>query len=314
MKHSIDPRIDCVFKSLLGNESNRNLLVHFINATLASELIAPITQVEILNPYNEKEHLDDKLSIVDVKAKDEHGRIYQIEIQLLFFSNLPARMLYTWADVYSQQLQSGDKYHELNPTYSIWLLGENAIKHDDQYIHRYKFRDEAGVPLIEHGGIWLFELEKFNAQVIDNEQTRWLRFFKEGKQLNDLNLPDWMNTQEMKQAMNTLCQFSEKERNYFAYQARQDFLRQQGTILFEKDEALEQRDGAFAERDAALVEKEAALAEKGAALAEKGAALAEKGAALAEKEAALAEKEAAIAEVEAAIAEVERLKALLGQK
>jgi predicted transposase/invertase (TIGR01784 family) len=269
MKHSIDPRIDCVFKSLLGNESNRNLLVHFINATLASELVAPITQVEILNPYNEKEHLDDKLSIVDVKAKDEHGRIYQIEIQLLFFTNLPARMLYTWADVYSQQLQSGDKYHELNPTYSIWLLGENAIKHDDQYIHRYKFRDEAGIPLIEHGGIWLFELEKFNAQVIDNEQTRWLRFFKEGKQLNDENnLPDWMNTQEMKQAMNTLCQFSEKERNYFAYQARQDFLRQQGTILFEKDEAVAERDEAFAERDIALAEKQAALEEKAAAMAE----------------------------------------------
>ena len=58
----------------------------------------------------------------------------------------------------------------------------------------------------------------------------------------------------MKQAMNTLCQFSEKERHYFAYQARQDFLRQQGTILFEKDEAL-------AERDAALVREQAALAE-----------------------------------------------------
>jgi predicted transposase/invertase (TIGR01784 family) len=280
MKHSIDPRIDCVFKSLLGNESNRNLLVHFINATLGSELVSPITSVEILNPYNEKEHLDDKLSIVDVKAKDEHGRIYQIEIQLLFFTNLPARMLYTWADVYSQQLQSGDKYHELNPTYSIWLLGENAIKHDDQYIHRYKFRDEAGIPLIEHGGIWLFELEKFNAQVIDNEQARWLRFFKEGKQLNDENnLPDWMNTQEMKQAMNTLCQFSEKERNYFAYQARQDFLRQQGTILFEKDEAVAERDAALAREQAALEREQAAQAEK-----------------------------------EAAIAEVERLKALLAQK
>ena len=301
MKHSIDPRIDCVFKSLLGNESNRNLLVHFINATLASELVAPITQVEILNPYNEKEHLDDKLSIVDVKAKDEHGRIYQIEIQLLFFTNLPARMLYTWADVYSQQLQSGDKYHELNPTYSIWLLGENAIKHDDQYIHRYKFRDEAGIPLIEHGGIWLFELEKFNAQVIDNEQARWLRFFKEGKQLNDENnLPDWMNTQEMKQAMNTLCQFSEKERNYFAYQARQDFLRQQGTILFEKDEAVAERDEAFAERDIALAREQAALEREQTAQSEKAAVQ--------------AEKEAVQAEKEAAIAEVERLKALLAQK
>ena len=34
----------------------------------------------------------------------------------------------------------------------------------------------------------------------------------------------------MKQAMNARCQFSEKERNYFAYQARQDFLRQQNQI------------------------------------------------------------------------------------
>ncbi len=308
MKHSIDPRIDCVFKSLLGNESNRNLLVHFINATLALELVAPITRVEILNPYNEKEHLDDKLSIVDVKAKDEHGRVYQIEIQLLFFSNLPARMLYTWADVYSQQLQSGDKYHELNPTYSIWLLGENAIKHDDLYIHRYKFRDEAGIPLIEHGGIWLFELEKFNAQVIDNEQARWLRFFKEGKQLNDENnLPDWMNTQEMKQAMNTLCQFSEKERHYFAYQARQDFLRQQGTILFEKDEAVAERDEAFAERDIALAREQAALEREQTAQSEKAAVQAE-------KEAVQSEKAAVQAEKEAAIAEVKRLKALLAQK
>ena len=41
-------------------------------------------------------------------------------------------------------------------------------------------------------------------------------------------------------------QFSEKERNYFAYQARQDFLRQQGTILFEKDEALEREQAALA--------------------------------------------------------------------
>jgi predicted transposase/invertase (TIGR01784 family) len=279
MKHNIDPKVDCVFKSILGNESNRNLLVHFLNATLATELVSPITGVEILNPYNEKEHLDDKLSIVDVKAKDERGRVYQIEIQLDYFGYLPARMLYTWSDVYSQQLQSGEKYYKLNPTYSIWLLAENAIKNDDQYIHRYKFRDEAGVPLIEHGGIWLFELEKFNAQVIDNEQARWLRFFKEGKQLNDLNLPDWMNTQEMKQAMNTLCQFSEKERNYFAYQARQDFLRQQGTILFEKDEALE--------REQAALERE---------------------------QVALAREQAALEREQAAQAEVERLKALLAQK
>ncbi|MDP4028260.1 MAG: PD-(D/E)XK nuclease family transposase [Gallionella sp.] len=32
MLHAIDPKIDCVFKALLGNEENRNLLIHFLNA------------------------------------------------------------------------------------------------------------------------------------------------------------------------------------------------------------------------------------------------------------------------------------------
>ena len=61
--------------------------------------------------------------------------------------------------------------------------------------------------------------------------------------------------------MNTLCQFSEKERNYFAYQARQDFLRQQGTILFEKDEAVAERDAALAREQAALEREQIAQAE-----------------------------------------------------
>ncbi len=83
MKHSIDPKIDCVFKALLGAERNRRLLIHFLNAMLGSELSSPIQTVEILNPYNDREFLDDKLSIVDVKARDGDGRLYPIETQWL---------------------------------------------------------------------------------------------------------------------------------------------------------------------------------------------------------------------------------------
>ena len=93
MKHLIDPKIDCVFKALLGSEENRNLLVHFINAVLADDLPAPVVDVEILNPYNEREFLDDKLSIVDVKARDTEGRLFQVEIQMVQYGHLPARIL-----------------------------------------------------------------------------------------------------------------------------------------------------------------------------------------------------------------------------
>jgi hypothetical protein len=55
MRHPIDPKVDCVFKALLGSEDNRALLIHFLNAVLVDDLPAPITEVEILNPYNERE-------------------------------------------------------------------------------------------------------------------------------------------------------------------------------------------------------------------------------------------------------------------
>ena len=293
MKHAIDPKIDCVFKAILGAENNRNLLLHFLNAILGSELPAPITQVEILNPYNDKEFLNNKLSIVDVKARDNEGHLYQIEIQLSSYAHLPARILYTWADIYSKQLQKGQPFHLLRPTYSIWLLAKNLIKGDSDYIHSFKIRDNKGRCLSPNCGIWLLELEKFNAQQIENEQQRWLNFFKTGDQLNDQGLPDWMTTNEMRQAMSTLRQFSEKERDYHAYQARQNYLREQATIKKERDD-LEQK---LAE------ERKAKEAERLA-----------KEKALNTADQALQAKDQALQAKNEALAEIERLKALLAKK
>ena len=269
MKHNIDPKVDCVFKALLGKEENSNLLVHFLNAVLGSELSEPIVSVVIINPYNDKEFLDDKLTIVDVKANDQSGRIYQIEVQLAYYSDLPARMVYTCGDIYCKQLQSGSDFANLKPTYSIWLMGKNAIKDDDKYVHAFKLRDDTGKLLTDHGGIWLLELEKFSTVHVENEQERWIQFFKTGNSLNDeQELPDWMNTQEMRQAMGTLRQFSEKDKDYFAYQARQNFLRQQMTVYGELDATKLREQQVVAKLDVVSAERDAIAAERDAAAAE----------------------------------------------
>ena len=286
MQHAIDPKIDCVFKALLGSDENRNLLIHFLNAFLEQELTEPLVSVEILNPYNDKEFLSDKLSIVDVKARDSHERLYQIEIQLTNHRYLPARIIYNWADLYSQQLKSGQNYGQLRPTYAIWLLAENMISEDSDSVHHYKMRDEQGCTFNHHGGIWLLELNKFAANHIESEQQRWLRFFKEGEQLNDSALPDWMDTQEMKQAMNTLSLFSEKEREYDRYQARQEYLRVQQAI---------QEDQRVLQENQRILQLE--LEKTGQAF-------------IKERQ----EKEVALQEKQAALAEIEQLKALLAQK
>ena len=277
MKHRIDPKIDCVFKALLGAERNCRLLIHFLNAILAGELNAPLVAVEILNPYNEREFPDDKLSIVDVKARDPGGRLYQIEIQLLNVPDLPARIFYGWADLYSAQLQDGESYDQLKPTYSIWLLGQTLWPKQEvtQVVHRFRLRDEQGRSLVEHGGIWLLELSKCRIEAVETEQDRWLKFFVEGERLDAEHLPEWMQTEEMRQAMSTLKAFSEKERAYHEYQARQNYLRQQKSIEAYEAGLRAQIERMQAEKEQVQAEKEQAQAAEAQERVEKEAALAE---------------------------------------
>ncbi|MCP4294042.1 MAG: Rpn family recombination-promoting nuclease/putative transposase [Proteobacteria bacterium] len=102
MKHRINPMVDCVFKKVLGAKENKNLLIHFLNAVLHHS--PEIKDVEILNPYNDKEFESDKLTVVDVKAEDDSGKQYQIEVQLSVYKSLPERMLYGWSSLYQSTL------------------------------------------------------------------------------------------------------------------------------------------------------------------------------------------------------------------
>ena len=320
MKHAIDPTVDCVFKALLGAEENRNLLIHFLNAVLHTELTQPITDVDILNPYNEKEFIDDKLSIVDVKVRDRAHQLYQIEIQLSLHGDLPQRMLYMWADLYSKQIQRGDEYQKLKPTYSIWLLEPTMIKDDQDYAHCFRMQNSQGQPLIPHGGIYLLELAKFRQSSIDTELSRWLQFFKEGKHLDDAHLPKWMQTDEMRQAMSTLKQFSEKERIYDRYQARLDYQRVQLAMERDRKAMIRDREEAQANLADALsinerLEREREIEAQAKMKAEQEKMLAEQDKMLAEQDKMAAErKEMAAQQAKTdALAEVERLRALLGK-
>ncbi|RKZ40722.1 MAG: hypothetical protein DRQ49_07400 [Gammaproteobacteria bacterium] len=125
MKHKINPTVDCVFKAILGSEENKNLLIHFLNAVLEPD--SKIKEIVLINPYNEREFVSDKLTAVDVKATDENKCHYKIEIQLVLHPAISARMLYTWSSMSHSQIKKGDDFSELIPVISIWLLNENLF-------------------------------------------------------------------------------------------------------------------------------------------------------------------------------------------
>jgi len=78
-----------------------------------------IESVEIENPFNVANFANQKTSIVDVKAKDEKGKTYDIEMQLVDAMGFTDRVLYYWSKIYSSMLNRGDIYEQLRPVISI---------------------------------------------------------------------------------------------------------------------------------------------------------------------------------------------------
>lgn len=265
LKHRINPQIDCVFKAILGAESNKPLLISFLNSVIKPD--SPITVVEILNPYNEKEFIGDKLSIVDIKAQDDQKRLFQIEIQMAIFPHLPARMLYTWSDIYAAQLQDGEQYNDLHPVISIWLLADNLFPSTPVAHHHFQMVDLAQKKILnDHCSLHVLELNKWQPAPTLSMEDQWMIFFREAKSWSEL--PAQLNTPELRQAMATLQRFSEKEQAYHLYQARENAIREEKTQQALLEEALAKHAEAVRKQEEERRAKEEERGAKEAALRE----------------------------------------------
>ena len=105
MPLGIDPMVDYVFKRLFGDPANADLLIHLLNAVL--KLLRPIVEVQILNPFNEKDFAEDKLSVLDIKARDAGRAWFNIEMQSRAVGWLRQRMVYYNASLFVDQLREG---------------------------------------------------------------------------------------------------------------------------------------------------------------------------------------------------------------
>lgn len=261
MKHQIDPTVDCVFKAILGDEKHKNLLIHFLNAVLDPPDKERISDVLIIDPYNEREFETDKLSIVDVKAKDGADNHYQIEIQAVTDTALPARILYTWSTIYHSLIGRGENYTLLTPVISIWLLKDSLFTEtDDFHLPFVVWNLKNKITLSRHFAVHLLQLPKWKMSGgACTEKDRWLYFFREGRNLDADFPPEILNTEEMRQAMDIIKDFSENQKNYLRYQSRLEAEFVRNTLYAQLETAQKEKEQARKEKEQAQKEKEAAL-------------------------------------------------------
>ncbi|WP_436867109.1 Rpn family recombination-promoting nuclease/putative transposase [Bacillus fungorum] len=121
-KDLVNLRVDFAFKQLFGVEGNEEILTSFLNAVLQSTLEETIISLHIEDPHLSKEHEDDKLSILDLRATLNNGIKVNIEIQVRDKKDMKERSLYYWSSMYSSQLKKGMLYKSLRQTICINLV------------------------------------------------------------------------------------------------------------------------------------------------------------------------------------------------
>jgi len=114
----MDLRVDFAFKTFV--EGNPEALVSLLNAIFANAKINRIVKsVCLKNPNMDKKSIEDKLSILDVRAKLYDSTDILIEMHLHGISQIKAKVIRSWARAYSEELEAGQKYTSQPPTIAI---------------------------------------------------------------------------------------------------------------------------------------------------------------------------------------------------
>lgn len=241
----INPRVDIAFKKIFGVEENKDLLMSLLNAIVSEN--DQIDEIELLNPYNERNFQKDKLSILDIKARNKHTKTYfLVEMQLAEEVDYHKRSLYSWARVYSNQLKQGNDYGLLTKTIAIHILNFTCIEHTDDdgltMIHKEKYHHcfipmdrETKKRIHEDFEIHTIELSKFeNARHRDLDTAlakvktmldAWVAVLTHYDLLNSTSLPTSLNKPEIRKALHVMEEMSMSTLEREQYEAHLDFLR-----------------------------------------------------------------------------------------
>ena len=196
----VDITNDIAFRKILGNESKKKSLISFLNAVIDLPGNQIIIEVEILNPYQLGKLSGGKATIVDVKAKDDKGNTFIVEMQVAEFDFFHKRILYYTSQSYVSQIAKGVQYDKLKPVYFIGIL-EFEIGKSINYFSRHKVLDvETKEQIIQDVEFNFIELPKFN-KTIDQLKTsidQWIYFIKNAENLT--LIPESVKDEGLKEA------------------------------------------------------------------------------------------------------------------
>jgi predicted transposase/invertase (TIGR01784 family) len=174
---------DFIFQKIFGQNEHKEILLSLLNSILHGQAERKLTDIAIIeNTKLQKEYPDDRLGILDIRAKLLTGEQINIEIQLANKYDMDRRTLFYWSKLFYGQLKTGQSFELLKKTITINIIDFDYINlepyHTVFQLRENAQKDYCLSDLLE---IHFIELSKFRKVKPDLTQSldRWLLFIED---------------------------------------------------------------------------------------------------------------------------------------
>ena len=217
------PTNDYIFRRIFGYKGNEEITKELISAIIG-EGIKEIKLDE--SPILEKDLIDDKLGVLDVKVRLDNGTICDIEMQVSKIKDIEKRIMLYWSKMYSGEIKKGNKYEVLKRTIVILIADFELdnLKEIEKYHTKWQIREEkySKIVLTSVFEAHIIELSKLMKQLKKNEEVKndkvalWAQFIKR---------PETLGEKEMSE--NNMIKRAKEELTKVQQDARERYLAEQ---------------------------------------------------------------------------------------
>lgn len=232
----LKPLNDFIFKKLFGENEVKDNLIAFLNAVLDKKDKERLITLEIVeNKELTRELIDDKTSILDVRAKTEDGTQIDIEVQLTNQHNMDKRTLFYWGRIFNESISKGEDYKNLPKVITINILDFDYINLNKFHTKFHLWEDESkDYMLTDLVEIHFIEISKFNKleykNLKEDRLQRWLTFFNNDISEEKLEELIEMDT-DIKRAEERLKYLSSDSKTIEIYKAREKSLHERANMI-----------------------------------------------------------------------------------
>jgi predicted transposase/invertase (TIGR01784 family) len=265
----VDVKNDVAFHKIFGDANKTVTLISFLNAVLSLEGSKRVVTAIIENPYLFPPVPTGKTSVLDVRATDQEGRKFIVEMQVADKKGFEKRVQYYASRDYSTQIKSGDDYPKLRPTYFIGILNFDFTQNPN-YISTHQTIDiETGEHLLKDVKYYFIELDKFEKEAVTLTSLvdKWIYFIKNAENLN--LIPSNVDDEGLKAAYINADQqtWTKAELNiYDDSKVQEADIVQRELLLFEKVEQMlekvEQKEIQIEQKEIQIEQKEIQIEQK----------------------------------------------------